>query len=232
MLLRRPPINWRYAGGEIAIIVVGILVAITLDNWNNTRLHRRTEREYLARLAEDLRTDTATFAMVDRGLQRKQEALASVDSVLAARDGALRDTIAFLQAVVSGSNFAWNQPRVRTTTFEELHSTGNLRLLRDRALRAQVVRYYAFAEGDYLRIAGRRTRYGPLTYELVPRQTEFTLDSARARAQSAAIVQAIMRSDLRAAIVAERNLASFVSEMNAGLKTRSRELLERLERPD
>lgn len=229
MFLRRPAINWRYAAGEIAIIVVGVLIAITLDNCNDTRINRRHERGYLTRLAEDLTTDTATFAFVGRALQRKQASLALVDSVLNGGT-ALGDTTAFLQAVISASNFAWNQPRVRTTTFQELHSTGNLRLLRDPNLRAAVVGYYASAERDYLRIEGRRTRYGPLTYELLPRQSEFALDSARARTRNGLLVQTIMRSDLPAAIIAERNLANFVNEINADLKRRSIELLERVER--
>jgi hypothetical protein len=229
VFLRRPAINWRYATGEIAIIVFGILIAIALDSRNDGRNARRLEREYLVRLADDLRTDTTTFAFVERALKRKHAGLALVDSVLNGR-AALRDTITFLQAIISASNFAWNQPRVRTTTFAELQSTGNLRLLRDQNLRAQVVRYYASAEGDYLRIEGRRTRYGPLTYELLPRRAEFGLDSARARMRLAPLLQSIMRSDLPGAIVAEQNLANFVGEMNAGLKTRSVELLQRLER--
>lgn len=231
MFWRRPSIDWRYATGEIAIIVVGILIAITLDSCNQARVNRREERAYLARLAEDLMTDTTTFAFVERALQRKQAALALVDSVMNTA-AMLRDTTAFLQAVIHASNFAWNQPRVRTTTFQELHSTGNLRLLRDADLRGAIVRYYAAAEGDYLRIEGRRTRYGPLTYELLPRQTEFALDSARAGQRNAQLVQAIMRSDLPAAITAERNLANFVSELNTGLKRRSMELLQRVERYD
>lgn len=204
-------------------------MAITLDNCNDARINRRHEDGYLTRLTEDLTADTATFAFVDRALQRKQASLALVDSVLHG-DAVLRDTTTFLQAIISGSNFSWNQPRVRTTTFQELHSTGNLRLLRDPHLRAAIVRYYASAESDYLRIAGRRTRYGALTYELLPRQTEFALDSAKARMRSGPLVQTIMRSDLAAAIVAERNLANFVYEINAGLRLRSLELLQRVER--
>ena len=182
MFVRKLGINWRYAVGEIAIIVVGVLLAISLDNCNDGRIARRIEREYVTRLAEDLRTDTATFSFVDRALKRKTAALAFADSIVG-RNAALGDTLSLLQALVSGANFAWNQPRVRTTTFEELQSTGNLRLLRDQDLRTEVVRYYTSAEGDYLRIAGRRTRYGPLTYELLPRKAEF-VDSAAARAQS------------------------------------------------
>jgi hypothetical protein len=229
MCLPRPAINWRYAAGEVAIIVVGVLIAITLDNCNDTRINRNHEHEYLTRLAEDLAADTATFAFVDRALARKVSALTVVDSVMSGGI-ALRDTTAFLQAIISASNLAWNQPRVRNTTFQELHSTGNLRLLRDPDLRAAIVRYYTSAEGDYLRIQGRRSEYGPLSYELLPRQSEFVLDSARVRTHSGRLLQTIMRSELPAALIAERNLANFVSEVNAGLKRRSLELLERVER--
>lgn len=229
MFVRKLAINWRYAVGEIAIIVVGVLLAISLDNCNDARIARRIEREYVKRLAEDLRTDTATFSFVDRALKRKTAALAFADSIVD-RAAALGDTLRFLQALVSGANFAWNQPRVRTTTFEELQSTGNLRLLRDQNLRTEVVRYYTSAEGDYLRIAGRRTRYGPLTYELLPRKTEFVLDSAIARAQSRRLLDTLLRSELAPAILAERNLAMFVAEINVGLERRALELLRVLER--
>ena len=228
MFVRPLRINWRYAAGEIAIIVVGILLAISLDNCNDARIARRTEHEYVTRLAEDLRTDTTTFNFVDRALGRKAAALTFSDSIIKGV-AALPDTLMFLQALVLGSNFSWNQPRVRTTTFEELQSTGNLRLLRDQKLRTQVVRYYTSAEADYLRIAGRRTRYGPLTYELLPRKGEFVLDSAAARAQSKVLVDALMNSEIDTAIRAERNLATFVAEMNAGLKQRAHELLRALE---
>jgi hypothetical protein len=221
-------IKWRYAAGEIAIIVVGVLLAISLDSCNEARIARRTEKEYLTRLAEDLRTDTATFNFVDRALARKTAALSFADNAIGGTR-ALADTLKLFQALVYGANFSWNQPRVRTTTFEELQSTGNLRLLRDPNLRAQVVRYYTAAEGDYLRIAGRRTRYGPLTYELVPRKSEFLLDSAASRAQSQFLVEALMNSDIKSAILAERNLATFVAEMNVGLQQRALELLRALE---
>lgn len=229
MFVRKLRINWRYAAGEIAIIVIGVLLAISLDNCNDARIARRIENEYVTRLAEELRTDTATFSFVARALKRKAAALAFADSVVSG-SAVPFDTLKFLQALVSGANFAWNQPRVRTTTFEELQSTGNLRLLRDEKLRTEVVGYYTSAEGDYLRIAGRRTRYGPLTYELLPRKGEFVIDSAAARVQSRKLVDALLKSELAPAILAERNLGTFVAEMNAGLKQRAVELLRALDR--
>ena len=229
MIIRKLRVNLRYAAGEIAIIVVGILLAITLDSCNDNRNARRLERQYLRQLVDDLRTDTTTFGLVDSVLTRKRTSLAFADSIIT-RHVALRDTLRFLQAVVSGANFAWNQPRVRTTTFDELQTTGNLRLLREPELRAQIIRYYTSAESGYMGIAGRRTRYGPLSYELLPRTAEFVLDSAAARLQATRLVATILHSDLATAIVAERNFAIFVAERNVQLRQRALELLRDLER--
>ncbi|HSL70715.1 MAG TPA: hypothetical protein VK864_10770 [Longimicrobiales bacterium] len=231
MFIRKVTINWRYTFGEIAIIVMGILIAIALDNCNDARNARRLESEYIARLTEDLRTDTMTFGFVDRALTRKVAALSHADSIINAR-AALGDTLTFLQDLINAANFSWNQPRVRTTTFQELQSTGNLRLISDPEIRAMIVRYYTSAEGDYLRIAARQTRYGDLTYELLPRKDEFVLDSAAARSRMSGLTNNVLRSDISGAIMAERNYATFISSMNAGLQQRALELLGRLATED
>lgn len=229
MLLRRLGIVWQHTIGEIAIIVIGVLIAIALDGWNDARIDRRLEKDYLERLAEDLRADTATFSFMEHRVKRKVAALSVADSVLRGQR-IVRDTVTFLQALVSGSNFAWNQSKARTTTFQELQMTGNLRLIRSTALRAGIVNYYSAAEGDYDRIRARRTQYGPLTYQLLPRKKEFALDSAAVRGRLNVLTKAIFRSDLAEAIVAERNFAAFILEMNAGMQRRALALLGVIER--
>lgn len=45
------------AVGEIALIVVGILIAIQVDSWNQSRQERQQEQRYIKSLLEDLRFD-------------------------------------------------------------------------------------------------------------------------------------------------------------------------------
>jgi hypothetical protein len=221
-------LNWRYAVGEIAIVVIGILIAIALDNWRDARVEDRLEAEYLKRLKEDLIADTATYSFVDRAIDRKIRFLSLADSVLSGTS-VLRDTLGFLQAVVAGSNFAWNQPSLRTTTFEDLQGTGNLRLISNPELRANIVRYYTSADGDYDRIRSRRTRYGPMSYELLPRQEEFVLDTAAVVRELPRLTRAVMTSELASAIVAERNFAQFFRSMITMLRQRALDLLKQLD---
>lgn len=44
----------RYAVGEIFLVVIGILIALSLNNWNEWRKDRIMEREVLAQLSESL----------------------------------------------------------------------------------------------------------------------------------------------------------------------------------
>jgi hypothetical protein len=50
-----------YAVGEILLVVIGILIAIQVDNWNQQREQQQTARRYLARLIEDVSADIEQF---------------------------------------------------------------------------------------------------------------------------------------------------------------------------
>ncbi len=48
----------KYASGEIVLVVVGILIALQINDWYQERLDRKTEREYLVSMKRDLAEDT------------------------------------------------------------------------------------------------------------------------------------------------------------------------------
>ena len=57
MLWRKLNLNWRYAIGEFAIVVLGVLAAFWVENWNSDRQDRAREADYVAALIADLRSD-------------------------------------------------------------------------------------------------------------------------------------------------------------------------------
>lgn len=221
-------VNWRYAIGEITIIVIGILLALGVDSCNESRISARREHDYLQRLAVDIRRDIAMFAFTDSLLDGKERALATVDSALT-RSEQLRDTIAFLQAVVASSNLGWNQPRVRQITFQDLLSTGNLRLIRDLELRTEIVRYYTTAEGTYDRVRSRVPDYARRTYELLPRKEEFMYAGPTGGRALAELVAGVLGSELRPLVMAEQNFARFLRQQNSLLREDAVRLLGEIE---
>lgn len=46
-----------YAAGEIFLVVIGILIALQINNWNNHRIEGKKELAYLKRLQEDIQSD-------------------------------------------------------------------------------------------------------------------------------------------------------------------------------
>ena len=46
-----------YAIGEIILVVIGILIALSINNWNESRKENKISQEYLAGIASDLKKD-------------------------------------------------------------------------------------------------------------------------------------------------------------------------------
>ena len=46
-----------YAIGEIVLVVIGILIALQINNWNEDRFMRITVNRYLSSLVNDLKED-------------------------------------------------------------------------------------------------------------------------------------------------------------------------------
>ncbi|MDF0718209.1 DUF6090 family protein [Muricauda sp. 334s03] len=56
----------KYAFGEIILVVVGILIALQINNWNENRLENNRARTLLTNMVQDLATDTL---MLNRNIE-------------------------------------------------------------------------------------------------------------------------------------------------------------------
>ena len=126
---------------ELAIVVVGVVIGIEAANWNQSRQERQEERRYYAQLIEDLRADLNTLDLAIRQSRKHDRAAENVLSVL--RSGNVSDGGASRFAVdVHYAGFLFI-PRPARSTYDELISTGNLKLLQDRTAKNSIAAYYA-----------------------------------------------------------------------------------------
>lgn len=54
-----------YAVGEIALVMIGILIALQINNWNQKLQSERTEKAVLSRLINDLDGDFKRLKWID-----------------------------------------------------------------------------------------------------------------------------------------------------------------------
>lgn len=221
MLWRKYKLDWNYAIGELAIVTVGVLIALAVDQWNSDRLASLEEATYVSRFISDLDDDIEDLEYQINAVDRKQESLARVADQL--RSGQISDHLAFFQDVVIGANFGWNQGTPISATYDDLIGSGSFGLINDHKIRFLISDYYDGSEGDLNRIEERETKYPNLTYELIPRSTatgddgeiwERSVEPNLQPDRVEEIYQNILDSDLEALTTAEANFAKFVMAMS------------------
>jgi hypothetical protein len=147
--------DWFAAFIEVLIVIVGILVALQVSNWNEDRQDRNLAREYERRLHEELQSDLANIASTrefwDKVAVYQAAATRHAATAELAGGSAWNTLLAYYQS---------SQLRpfeLEDTTFTELRTAGELRLLGDSSLSKGFADYYrgagAGAIGEILRHA-------------------------------------------------------------------------------
>lgn len=133
-----------YAIGEIILVVIGILIALQINNWNENRKDRILEKEYLVRIREDIKLDTkwVNSYIIDK-YERKVQCLENGKAYYQG-NYVIKDTLQFLNDIGYGGVFGHVAWSLNKNTYNELISTGNLRNIKSNALRTEIVNYYAY----------------------------------------------------------------------------------------
>ena len=131
--------SFRYAAGELLLIVVGILIALAISDWNDDRLARQQELLLLGEVRMALQADVETLG---NDLQGWTETAARLDSLLVVLEtdppyDASMDAL-------FGAAYGLRRANLNTAAYESLKSTG-LHVISNSKLRigiAQVFDYH------------------------------------------------------------------------------------------
>lgn len=118
-----------YAVGEILLVVIGILLALQISVWNSNRINRITERDYLNRLTNELKSDIEYYEGLRDQFLKKEMRLKRIVKVWQSKNRVLQDSLQYINDFFrAGDIDPWyNEP----VTWNQLIQTGELRLLRD-----------------------------------------------------------------------------------------------------
>jgi hypothetical protein len=130
----------KYAIGEVILVVIGILIALQINNWNEERMNHETAMYLLSSLNGDLENDIEELK--SNVIDAKNTVMASKILQLYALDSIKysNDIQQFISSVASGVSFDLNN-----ITYNEMINSGTIDLL-NREIRKAVTTHYWYIE--------------------------------------------------------------------------------------
>jgi hypothetical protein len=141
----KPKLRWFAA--EIAVVVAGVLIALALNSWWQARQAAAGEESYLAFVSRDLGNTIDDIEEL-----RVYEAYQIQGGLDAYRAISAQGRSPEQMAVVSDGILRLTSRRtlsLTNATYQDLLSTGNLQLIRNRELRDQIVAYHEGVEREF-----------------------------------------------------------------------------------
>jgi hypothetical protein len=121
----------RYAIGEIVLVVIGILIALQINNWNENRKERLVEIKYLKNLKHDLRNDSIDLDYYKNIRLGQANAAHELIKLAKSKNGNDISKLDSLYTTVA----LWWEFVPNNNTFEELRSSGNLQLIKNDSIK-------------------------------------------------------------------------------------------------
>ena len=129
---------WRYAIGEIALVVIGILIALQINTWKEERKSRHLEYVTLSELKKNIEADVMELNNVSELLNKR---LASNKIIL----HSISNNNIYHDSLNShfGHAIIYDKMAFHTGAYESLKSSG-IQLINDEVLRFEISNYYDF----------------------------------------------------------------------------------------
>ncbi|HEY9117883.1 MAG TPA: hypothetical protein VIN11_08665 [Roseivirga sp.] len=130
----------KYAIGEIFLVVIGILIALAINQSIEKRKSEVLARDYLESLYRELQLDSTFFEKAERDLLITQNAARRLAEIIESSKPIVQDSVAFIEDLRVSINLTQELPE--PVVWKEIQNTGNLNLIKNRSLIEQLYTYY------------------------------------------------------------------------------------------
>ena len=216
-------LDWRYAIGELLIVVLGVMIALYADQWNSRQSIKLMEIEYVERLIADLEEDQTALDRAADFLNAKLPSLELLFRNLCTEFQPEGSSLENLQHFQQGAYLGFSQPFGRRDTYDEMIATGSISIIQKVQIRTALLAYVRINEVQRSRTQARITDYPSQFYELAP----YSLDISELEADK--LWSNIRSSNICNEIRAEQNFGIFMQVENGSWKERKQLFLLQLE---
>jgi hypothetical protein len=125
---------------EFLMLFLAVFLGFLAENIRERAVERHKEKEYMSAMVQDLKSDTANFKLAAIRYTRNADRIDTLFNLLEGVDTSTNTSQIYYQARM----ILWTYYRLyyNDRTFEQLRSSGNLRLIRDATIADSITTYY------------------------------------------------------------------------------------------
>lgn len=131
-----------YALGEIFLVVIGILIALEINNWNNRKITQNRLDVYIEQIYKDISIDLNTLSTLGKNLEEAQKSSLICWDYF--QNGNIRDPRLFKNTFISIINNFDFDPKLQG--IEGLRSSGSLEIIDSKLLEDLIYDYYGLID--------------------------------------------------------------------------------------
>jgi hypothetical protein len=167
-LLSTEKLRWFFV--ETLVVVLGILIALGLDDYRSNRQDRVLEIDYVQRIQCSVASDLANFRSAwQPRLRAKRVALEAILPVVRGQLPVPDDVATFLENVGRGGMMgASSQSWIADSIVQDLNSSGNWRVISDPDVKVATIRYYGRTQFLFESLQARQTNYVMYVHSAIP----------------------------------------------------------------
>jgi len=121
----------KYAIGEIILVVLGILIALQINNWNEQNKANELEAEYYCRLLEDVQQDKEQIAAL---ILRSEERLKASNQAVRLLLNERSNKVEVGHQLALSISAIYTDFKPNNSAFEDLKSGANLNIIKDKSI--------------------------------------------------------------------------------------------------
>ncbi|MFK7781960.1 DUF6090 family protein [Psychroserpens sp.] len=130
-----------YAIGEIILVVIGILIALQINNWNQSKQEQNSLSEYLTSISQNIKVDIENLEYIKTTRKNETARIPRMTFTLFYSDFLERKDVKFGSEVLSSiSNFEYFNADL--SGFESIKNSGYLSKLKGMDIENLIYRYY------------------------------------------------------------------------------------------
>ena len=148
---------FKYAIGEIVLVVIGILIALQVNNWNEQRKEAMVLNNYKQRLLSQFQLDSASLSSYSKGYKMFEPVFNRLDSTLHKNHKGMVSNDSIIKIpkwITLQSNFI-----SATYALDELYSTGKMSIIKNDSLKDILSEYTSLIKQQHDIVDRTKNKY-------------------------------------------------------------------------